>query len=1056
MKTPPKVLHLTVHHSWLTLHGGGVLGRLFSSMKCLTGIITASVVFGSASWCHAAAPAGADKAFSKRSSSTITLTPADWGFSDSDTPPDIFSAVKIATLPSTGILKVDGVNATAGQIVSILPSVPAGETWNTLAAAGSGIWRCITCSADGTKLAAARQGDIYVSNDSGASWTPRSTFEYWTSIASSADGSKLAAVAGINGLIYISSDYGVTWTYHEWYRNWQAITSSADGSKLAAVDLGGKIYTSTDSGENWTPRESNRNWKSIVSSSDGTKLAAVVYGGQIYTSNDSGVSWTARASDKSWYSITSSADGSKLAAVVIGGQIYTSIDSGISWTAHGSDKSWYSITSSAEGSKLAAVESSGYIHTSTDSGMSWTIRDYNSFWRGITSSADGSRLFAVADYDGLILSSAGAVPAITYTTPAGTGSASFTFQVQDSSATNNLDLSANTLSFDYVTPPPPKPPEGEDKSFSMLATTTVTLAETDWGFSDSDNPADRFSAVKINTLPTVGTLKVDGLNATAGQSFSIQPSGTPGEIWTAQSASGSRNWGQISSSADGIQLIAIGENQIYISTDSGVTWTPREIPRNWRSVTSSSDGSKLAAAVYDGQIYTSTNSGVSWVPRDSNRKWNSITSSADGSKLAAVDQIGYIYTSVDSGVSWTPRLSASQASSQWGSITSSADGAKLAAATEYGPIYTSSDSGQTWTVRTTKRNWSAISSSADGNMLAAVVRGGQIYTSNDSGLSWVARESARLWTSIASSADGSRLASVVDGGQIYISTDAGLNWTAREADRYWSSITCSADGNKFVAGGLYEHISTSAIAAPTITYTAPAGMGSASFTFQVQDSAATDNLDLSSNTLSFNYSTAYPTVTLPATPSGGWPINPLTGLYDIDVPVQNTTANVINGFRIIVGLTAYSSSHPSLVLSNASNIAFSYIDHTCPLAVGESVTQRLSFGLTSSGLPNPFNPMLVALTWTPPAMGGALPSGLSFSNAGIQSNNGGPFQLSWPSTVGRWYRIYYTQNLSTWFSASTPIQATTTQTQWSDTGPPHTSATPGTARFYKVSEIASP
>ena len=45
--------------------------------------------------------------------------------------------------------------------------------------------------------------------------------------------------------------------------------------------------------------------------------------------------------------------------------------------------------------------------------------------------------------------------------------------------------------------------------------------------------------------------------------------------------------------------------QIYISTDSGVSWTARDSNRQWMSVASSADGNKLVAVVYGGQIYTS-------------------------------------------------------------------------------------------------------------------------------------------------------------------------------------------------------------------------------------------------------------------------------------------------------------------------------------------------------------------------------------------------------------------------------------------------------------------
>jgi hypothetical protein len=52
-------------------------------------------------------------------------------------------------------------------------------------------------------------------------------------------------------------------------------------------------------------------------------------------------------------------------------------------------------------------------------------------------------------------------------------------------------------------------------------------------------------------------------------------------------------------------------------------------------VASSADGNKLVASVWDDQLYTSSDSGVSWTVRDSNRLWAHVASSADGSKMVA-------------------------------------------------------------------------------------------------------------------------------------------------------------------------------------------------------------------------------------------------------------------------------------------------------------------------------------------------------------------------------------------------------------------------------------
>ena len=74
---------------------------------------------------------------------------------------------------------------------------------------------------------------------------------------------------------------------------------------------------------------------------------------------------------------------------------------------------------------------------------------------------------------------------------------------------------------------------------------------------------------------------------------------------------------------------------------------------NWYSLASSADGTKLVAANLWDSIYTSTDSGVSWTPRESSRNWFSVASSADGSKLVALDENGQIYTSDSTTTSGT-------------------------------------------------------------------------------------------------------------------------------------------------------------------------------------------------------------------------------------------------------------------------------------------------------------------------------------------------------------------------------------------------------------------
>jgi len=344
------------------------------------------------------------------------------------------------TLPATpnigDTIRVSGLSAggwklaqNAGQSILTTSLSSIGTQWTPHESVRG--WNSVASSADGRRLIAAGDSQIFMSADGGVSWTPHENVRSWISVTSSADGSKLAA-ADIGGFIYTSTDSGVSWTPHDSARIWQSVTSSDDGSKLAAVVDNGQIYTSTDSGVTWTARDSNRPWRSVASSTDGTKLVACARGGLLYTSTDSGLTWTARDFTRQWVSVASSNDGSKLAAVDAGGQIYTSSDSGVTWSAHFFARSWADITSSADGTRLAAVVAGGQIYVSADSGLSWTPRESNRSWVSIASSADGSKLVTVVRNGQIYFSNPLALSTSTTTGPAGflTGGQSTAIELQ--------------------------------------------------------------------------------------------------------------------------------------------------------------------------------------------------------------------------------------------------------------------------------------------------------------------------------------------------------------------------------------------------------------------------------------------------------------------------------------------------------------------------------------------------------------------------------------------------------------------------------------------------
>ena len=88
----------------------------------------------------------------------------------------------------------------------------------------------------------------------------------------------------------------------------------------------------------------------------------------------------------------------------------------------------------------------------------------------------------------------------------------------------------------------------------------------------------------------------------------------------------------------GIFVVGKGRYIVYPWTDK-----TKESNRYWSSVAMSADGTKQTAVVDGGQIYVSTDSGNTWTAKESNRDWYSVAVSADGTKQTAVVWYGHIY-----------------------------------------------------------------------------------------------------------------------------------------------------------------------------------------------------------------------------------------------------------------------------------------------------------------------------------------------------------------------------------------------------------------------------
>ncbi len=284
------------------------------------------------------------------------------------------------------------------------------QQWQKTTAPG-GQWSKISCSADGAKLAAVGQDatlpcglpGLYVSADSGATWTSLGTAE-GSDVAASADGSQwMVANAYCSNFHFIYSPSSGWLTPTETNVQSSLVASSADGTKLAAAGLYPEgILISTNSGLSWQTSLTNVGIVCLCYSSDGSTLAAASSTNVIYISTNSGSTWSTNLPDSqwpgSWNAVACSAEATRIFAASADG-IFASADQGGTWTPLHSPDQFRCIAASADGTQLAAGAAAGVVYTSTNAGLIWAqsiLDETNAPVCTVAMTADGSKLFAAS------------------------------------------------------------------------------------------------------------------------------------------------------------------------------------------------------------------------------------------------------------------------------------------------------------------------------------------------------------------------------------------------------------------------------------------------------------------------------------------------------------------------------------------------------------------------------------------------------------------------------------------------------------------------------------
>jgi hypothetical protein len=132
-----------------------------------------------------------------------------------------------------------------------------------------------------------------------------------------------------------------------------------------------------------------------------------------------------------------------------------------------------------------------------------------------------------------------------------------------------------------------------------------------------------------------------------------------------------------------------------------------------------------------------------------------------------------------------------------------------------------------------------------------------------------------------------------------------------------------------------------------------------------------------------------------------------------------------------------------------------YIDYPFPVAVDAVVSMRLSFYTRTRTFPSPFIPKLTIEALTTSQVTDTNSQGVQPRLIRLTDKN---ILLEFPSVIGRWYRVRFSNDMIHWQDCPVPIKAGTTCMQWIDSGPPFTDVPPAkaTSRFYRVNEIVAP
>ncbi|MBS0172305.1 MAG: cadherin domain-containing protein, partial [Nitrospira sp.] len=487
------------------------------------------------------APTGTDATVTISEDTSHTLTTANFGFSDADAG-DSFSAVRIDTLPTAGTLRLSGVAVTAGQVISVA-DVTAGNLLFTPAANANGTgYAQFTFSVRDSVNAYDPTPNTLTVNVTAVNDAPTDLALSANTVAeNAANGTVVGTVTGTDpdasdtkaytftdsagGRFAINGSTGVITVANGTLLNYEVATSH--NVTVRVTDAAGLTYDET-----FTINLTDVNEAAPIITSNGGGATASIS----VVENTSAVT-TVTATDADTrqtltYSLSGGVDASKFTIDSNTGALRFTTAPNFEAPTDSGTNNVYNVT-------VQVSDGNGGIDTQA---IAVTVTNVNEAPTDLSLSANTvAENAANGTVVGTIIGvdpDAGDTKAYTFTNSAGgrfainrtTGvitvanstllnyeaatSHSVTVRITDrAGATYDETFTINVTNVNEA-------PAGTNTTVTINEDTSLTVTAANFGFSDVD-AGDSFSAVRIDTLPTAGTLRLSGVAVTAGQVVAI-------------------------------------------------------------------------------------------------------------------------------------------------------------------------------------------------------------------------------------------------------------------------------------------------------------------------------------------------------------------------------------------------------------------------------------------------------------------------------------------------------------------------------------------------------